>query len=284
VVEGDLLLVNGCGGQERPILAFDRKTGRLKWSSHTGHPGYSSPIVVSSQGVRQAIFFTGTSIASVSPADGKVFWTYHWRTNDYENVATPVFIAQDKIFFSSAHPHEMGAAVLQIKTVTVQPRLGRGLHSARHEESMLRPSRSRSGWMAEQLLKTKQSQVKVEPLWKSHVMQHHFSSSVLYEGFLYGTDRAILKCIEASTGREIWKQRGFGEGSLIFADGHLFVLSTSGTLALVEATPAAYREKARAQILTGKCYTAPSLAAGKLYLRNESEMVCLDLTGERSSD
>jgi hypothetical protein len=138
--------------------------------------------------------------------------------------------------------------------------------------------------MVEQLLKTKQSQVKVEPLWKSNVMQHHFSSSVLHDGFLYGTDRAILKCIEATTGKEMWKQRGFGEGSLILADGHLFVLSTSGTLALVEAKPAAYHEKARAQILTGRCYTAPSLAEGKLYLRNETEMVCLDLNGERSSD
>jgi hypothetical protein len=108
-------------------------------------------------------------------------------------------------------------------------------------------------------------------------MQHHFASSVFYDGFLYGTDRAILKCIEAKTGREMWKQRGFGEGSLILADGHLIVLGTSGNLALVEAAPAAYKEKAGAQMLNGRCFTAPSLANGKLYLRNETEMVCLDL-------
>jgi hypothetical protein len=58
----------------------------------------------------------------------------------------------------------------------------------------------------------------------------------------------------------------------------LIVLGTGGNLALVEATPAAYKEKAGAQILNGKCFTAPSLANGRLYLRNETEMLCLDLT------
>jgi hypothetical protein len=61
----------------------------------------------------------------------------------------------------------------------------------------------------------------------------------------------------------------------------LIVLGTGGNLALVEATPATYREKAGAQILSGKCFTAPSLANGKLYLRNETEMVCLDLAETR---
>ena len=83
--------------------------------------------------------------------------------------------------------------------------------------------------------------------------------------------------VNAGTGKEMWKQRGFGEGSLIFADGHLIVLGTGGNLALVEATPAAYKEKTGAQVLNGKCFTAPSLANGKLYVRNETEMICLDL-------
>ncbi len=243
LIEGELLLVNGCGGQDRAILAFDKRSGRLVWSSYDDHPGYSSPISILSNGVRQTVFFTGTSIVAVSPNDGRLFWTYPWRTNDYENVATPVFIANDKLFFSSAHPKEAGSAVLQIKAAN--------------------------------------GKVNVETVWKNNVMQHHFASSVFYKGFLYGTDRSILKCIEENTGREMWKQRGFGEGSLIFADGHLIVLGTSGNIALVEATPVAYKEKAGAQILRGRCYTAPALANGRLYLRNETEMVCLDLSEAR---
>ncbi len=115
----------------------------------------------------------------------------------------------------------------------------------------------------------------------TNILQHHFASSVFYDGFLYGTDRAILKCVEAGTGKEMWKQRVFGEGSLILVDGHLIVLGTVGNLALVEATPAVYKEKASAQVLYGRCYTSPALANGKLYLRNESEMICLDLAEAR---
>lgn len=242
LVEGDLLLVTGCGGANRSLLAFESKSGALRWAAYSDHPGYSSPIVIEAQGERQAVFFAGTSIVAVAPREGKVRWTYPWRTNDYENVATPVFFSNDKLFFSSAHPQVAGSAVLQ--------------------------------------LKTSNAQIAAEAVWQSNVMQHHFASSIFHEGFLYGTDRAILKCIEANTGKERWQQRGFGEGSLIFADGHLLVLGTNGTLALVEATPAAYREKARAQILSGKCYTAPALAHGRLYLRNEEEMVCLVLRRE----
>lgn len=242
LVEGDLLLVTGCGGAEQSLFAFERKTGVLRWASYSDHPGYSSPIVIEALGRRQAVFFAGTSIVAVSPREGKVLWIYPWRTNDYENVATPVFFDQDKLFFSSAHAQAAGAAVLQMKTSN--------------------------------------GKIAAEAVWQSNVMQHHFASSIFHEGFLYGTDRAILKCIEASTGKERWQQRGFGEGSLIFADGHLLVLGTNGTLALVEATPTAYREKARAQILSGKCYTAPALAHGRLYLRNEDEMVCLELRRE----
>ena len=116
--------------------------------------------------------------------------------------------------------------------------------------------------------------------WRSRVIKNHFSSSVLHEKYLYGFDNAILKCIEANTGIEQWVARGPGKGSLIFVDGHLIVLGEQGKLALVEATPEEYREKASAQVLEGRCWTVPALAGGKLYVRNHKEMVCLDVMGQ----
>ena len=50
-----------------------------------------------------------------------------------------------------------------------------------------------------------------------------------------------------------------------------------GKLALVEATPAGYREKSAFEPLDGKCWTVPTLAGGRLYLRNEKQMVALDV-------
>ena len=111
-------------------------------------------------------------------------------------------------------------------------------------------------------------------------MKNQFSSSVLHANYLYGFDNSILKCIEANTGEEQWKSRGFGKGSVILADGHLILLSDRGKLGLAEATPEGYMEKASAKVLNGLCWTAPTLAGGKLYVRNEEEMVCLDMTGK----
>ena len=117
----------------------------------------------------------------------------------------------------------------------------------------------------------------IEEVWKSRVMKNHFNSSVLQDDYLYGFDNAILTCIEANTGEEQWQQRGFKKGSLLLADGHLIILGESGKLALAEANPNEYREKARFQLFDDKCWTVPTLAGGRLYLRTQKEMVCLDL-------
>ena len=69
----------------------------------------------------------------------------------------------------------------------------------------------------------------------------------------------------------------------MYADGHLIVLSEKGLLVLVEATPEAFVQKASAQVLKGRCWTVPTLVNGKLYLRNEKEMLCLDLSQGKQS-
>ncbi len=121
---------------------------------------------------------------------------------------------------------------------------------------------------------------KAEEVWSSRTMRNHFSSSIFLEDHLYGFDNATLKCISVETGEQAWAKRGFGKGSLIYADGHLIVLSDRGTLALVRASAEGYVEKGRVQALEGRCWTAPSLAGGKLYLRGETEMVSYDLKAE----
>jgi hypothetical protein len=119
----------------------------------------------------------------------------------------------------------------------------------------------------------------VEEVWKTRFMRNHFSSSIVHEGYIYGFDNATLKCIAVEDGELAWAKRGYGKGSLIFADGDLIVLSDSGRLLLIEATPDGFKEKAAVQALEGRCWTAPSLAGARLYLRNHTEMVSYDLKG-----
>jgi outer membrane protein assembly factor BamB len=116
-----------------------------------------------------------------------------------------------------------------------------------------------------------------EVVWKNLAMQNHFSTSVLYQGHLYGFSTDRLRCVEFKTGKVVWDQTGLGKGSLLIADGHLIILGERGVLVLAEATPLKYVQKARWQALEGRCWSAPVLANGKLFLRNEKRMIALDL-------
>ena len=117
----------------------------------------------------------------------------------------------------------------------------------------------------------------VREAWSNRLMKNHFSSPVLYEGHIYGFDNASLKCLVAATGEQKWVHRGYGKGSLIAADGLLYILSDQGQLALADATPAGFQEKARIKVMEGKTWTAPVLSHGRLYLRDEDEMIVLDV-------
>lgn len=239
VVEGGLLLVNAGGSNGRSLLGLDKLTGKVVWASESDVPGYSTPLVLDLAGTRQALFFAGTSLISVSPQTGKRFWSVPWETSYDVNAAMPVFVAPDRVFISSGY--DVGGQLLRVVAKSGQPA--------------------------------------VEPVWRNRVMKNHFNSSIYVAGHLYGFDDSTLKCIEPATGAERWTQRGFGKGSLLVADGHLWVLSDRGELALVELGPGGYREKARAQVLEGKTWTMPTLAGKRLYLRSESELVALDVAG-----
>jgi outer membrane protein assembly factor BamB len=239
LVEGNLLVVPVGGSEQNAIVAFDKGNGSIIWKSQTDEPGYSSPIAITVNGLRQIIAFSGTALYSLSPKDGTMLWRYPWKTDWFVNAATPIFIPDDKLFISTSYDH--GGALLRVKVIG--------------------------------------DKASVEEVYLTKEMKNHFNSSVLYEGHLYGFDNSVLKCLDAATGEEKWSKSGMGKGSLILADGHLIVLSERGLLALVEATPVEYREKASAQVLQGKCWTHPSLSNGKLYLRNQKELVCLDVTG-----
>jgi len=237
LVEGDLLLVAVGGSGGRSAMAFDKHTGKAVWSALDDRPGYASPIALTAAGVRQAIFFTGSSVAGVAAADGRVLWEIPWTTDYDVNAATPLFVAPDKLYVSSGY--DSGSAVFQF-----------------HADG---------------------GRVKLQQLWKNREMKNQFSSAVLAGDYVYGFDNGTLKCVKVQTGEERWKQRGLGHGSLILADGLLVVLSESGKLVLADAVPDAYHERASFQALNGRCWTGPSLAGAKLFLRNREQMEAYDL-------
>ncbi len=115
-------------------------------------------------------------------------------------------------------------------------------------------------------------------VYKNKRMKNHFSTSVRWQDHVYGFDDGTFVCMDFRTGDVKWKERGFDKGSLAAADGHLVVYGENGVLALVEATPDAYREKARFQASPQgrSCWAVPVFANGRLYVRDTQKLRCFD--------
>lgn len=229
------LLLVEVGGSGAAFAALDKTTGRTVWRAGGHRLAYSSPLAITVAGSRQVLFFAADGLVAVSPDDGRELWSFPWTTSYDVNAAMPVFVPRDGVFISSGY--DSGAALIRISAATGE----------------LSPTQ----------------------VWRSRVMKNHFNTSVLVGDHLYGFDMNVLKCIDARSGVEAWRARGFSKGSLLYADGHLIVLGGDGALGLVEATPEGYRRRAEARVLDSRSWTMPSLADGVLYLRDFRELVAL---------
>jgi hypothetical protein len=87
-----------------------------------------------------------------------------------------------------------------------------------------------------------------------------------------------LKCIDTRSGRVAWSEENFGYGTLLLADGKLVIAKTDGEILLVRPDPAGLSILSRARVLDGTVRALPALAGGRLYLRDDRTLACLDLS------
>jgi outer membrane protein assembly factor BamB len=233
--QGRMYLMIG-GAGGKAFAALDRKTGTTLWTSQEDRASYSSPVFWNFGGIKQVLFLSGSTLFALNSDSGKLLWKYPWATYDFVNAATPIIIPPDRVFISAGY--DQGAAMLRIRRKT-------------------------------------DGTLDVEQVWRNREMKNHFNNSVYHNEFIYGFDMAILKAIDAKTGQTLWREKGFGTGSLVRAGNFLLILSDSGELVLAKADPKSLQIQKRIQALKGKSWTPPSIADGKVYLRNHTEVVCL---------
>src|SRR5262249_54247229 len=107
-------------------------------------------------------------------------------------------------------------------------------------------------------------------------LQNHHGGMVLVGDAVYGTGSAALLCGDFKTGKGHWQERGVGKGSVAHADGP--PARPGG--AVVEATPAGYKEKSRFDQpeRSGRpAWPHPVIAGGRLYLRDWDVLLCYDV-------
>jgi outer membrane protein assembly factor BamB len=120
-------------------------------------------------------------------------------------------------------------------------------------------------------------------VWENKNMRSHMSGPVLIDGYLYGLDEAQLVCVDWKTGEKKWEEKSVGKGSLMAADGKLIVIGEKGKLFIAKASPEKFDVISSMQAIDAYCWTMPTLANGKIYVRNaKGKVVCIDVSQKKA--
>ena len=237
LVVGDIVVVAASGR----LAAYDAATGHPRWYGPAGGAGYSSPQLVTIDGVAQILLLRGSRSTSVAPADGALLW---------EDVSQPGVsivqpaLAEDGNVLIAAGDAMGGSGIRRIAV-----------------------ARGPAGWT-------------VEERWTSRGLKPYFNDFVVHEGHAFGFDGSILASIDLADGQRKWKGGRYGNGQLVVLPDQdlLLVLSEEGELALVRAAPDQYTELARFKAIEGKTWNHPVLAGDVLLVRNGEEMAAFRLS------
>lgn len=282
-VDGERLYALGGSGD---LSCLDARTGRTIWTmnvlskfggSNTKWGISESPLVMGEKVLVNA-GGPGASIVALKKTDGTLIWKSQ----------------SDEAGYSSAIPVEVGG-VTQVVFFTGNRALGLDLRDGRLLWEYARPSNDVAN-VATPVARLNRvfissdygtgggvveikSDGKAQEIYFTKDMRNHHSSSVLVGDHLYGFSSSILTAMRFDTGEIAWRDRSVGKGSLVYADGHLYCFSENGVVGLVEATPAAYREKGRFRIQQGSLptWTHPVVAGGRLYLRDQDTIYAFDV-------
>ena len=249
LIVDSLVVVPGGGPANGPkisLLAFDKKSGQLKWKGGDQQIAYASPSLAVLDGMRQILTVNETTITGHDPLDGAVLWEHPWPgvSNRESNNSQVVPVGGDRLWVSKAYNN--GASLFAV---------------SRDDKNQ---------WTA-------------KTIWShANVLKTKFTNAAIHNGYAYGLSNGILECADVATGKSHWKQGHYGAaGQLLRVGDLLLVESDAGEVALVESSPDDYHELGRFQAIDGLTWNTLCLWGSYLLVRNSEEAACYQLPVER---
>lgn len=118
--------------------------------------------------------------------------------------------------------------------------------------------------------------------WRTRDMISHHGGYIIHEGYIYGNHNNGWTCLDLKTGRQMWRERGVGKGSLCWADGMLYLFGESGGRAgLATCSPQGMEMRGEFSVEgEGPSWAHPVVIGGRLYLRYDTHLYCFDVRAE----
>ena len=245
LVDGNALVV--CpGGATATVVALDKISGEVLWQSalpEADEAAYASAVVANFGGVKQYVQFLQKGLVGLDASSGKLLWRYT-KTAEGSPANIPTPIVDADLVYSGA---------------------------------------TRSGGGLARLV-SNGSTLEAQEVYFAKTLPTSIGGAVKVGDYLYGSNSQGLLCVEFATGALKWQDRSIAPGGVCYADGCIYLHGEKeGDVALIEATPEAYRELGRftppevPEHGQSKAWTYPVVADGRLYLRDLGALWCYDV-------
>lgn len=230
------------GGSKTTVVALNRLDGTPVWQSKSmgESSSYCSPQLVVHGGRRIIVTMTARSIIGLDAETGEILWRTPHVTEYDVNANTPIY-HDGRIFCFSGYG--TGGVMLELSSDGNQ----------------------------------------ITRVWKDGTLDSQMGGAVLLDGHLYGSgqNNRAWHCIEWETGEVKYSSRAVRrKGSIIYADGMLYVYSEGGDIVLVKQDPVVFDIVSMFEVPlgSGEHWAHPVIANGRLYIRHGNALMVYDIS------
>ncbi|MFO0876567.1 MAG: PQQ-binding-like beta-propeller repeat protein [Gemmataceae bacterium] len=244
VVDGRVFVNNDQDGAAN-LLAFDARTGKPLWEveRRAFRACYSTPFILEEPNGKQLLVTSTAGVTAYNPANGKELWTYAWSFSRMPLRTVASCIVSDGHIFCCAGDGSGDRNMIAVKLG------GKG-----------DVTRTNLTWSRDRARATP-----------------YVPSLVAYQGHLYGVlDEGQAFCLEAVSGKEVWKSRLAANvsASPLLINGAVLVTSEKGEVFTFSPTPAGLKVVSRNR-LDDTILATPAVANGRLYFRGETHLIAI---------
>jgi outer membrane protein assembly factor BamB len=238
---GDLVIF-AIGGDPYGAVGLRQRDGKLVWKAPPFGISYAAPMRLDLDGEAQIVFMAPTEVVGVRLADGQIRWRHPQVNRFRTNCATPLWRGEDQTLFLSSQA-DAGSRVLRLA----------------HDGAVVTAK---------------------EVVANPNVKLFH-NNAIRLGDVVYGVSDSHLVAYDTRRDKLLWRERGYPEGRLVYADGKVFLLDERGVLSLATVSPRGLTLHGRMTVLEKPSWTPPTLAGGRLYLRDTKRLVVLDVRSTR---